>query len=97
MQLGLLVSDLRPLALALGLLLGRLGTALGLLGPLLAHRCVLAILADDTFPPLAKLPFTSSEACALTESREHGKQRDKRQHDDDNHHDQRGRHPFLLC
>ncbi len=86
-QFGLLVSDLRALTLTLRLLLGRLGSALGLIGPLLAHGSVLAIFANDTFPPSAKLILTSADARALTETREHGQQCQQRKHDDDYHHD----------
>jgi hypothetical protein len=65
-QFGLLVSDLRPLALAFRLLLRRSGATLGLFGSLLTRRCVLAILTDDTFPSPAELSFTSPDARALT-------------------------------
>ena len=64
-QLGLLVSDLRPFTLALRLLLGSLGPALGLLSAPPAHRGVLAIFTDDTLSAAAKLTFTSSDAGAL--------------------------------
>ena len=65
-QFGLLVSDLRPLALALGLLFRRSGATLGVFGSLLTRGCVLAIPTDDTFPSPAELSFTSSDARALT-------------------------------